>query len=101
MSPLTNIGLDFGAWQTFPDGSVFKNTTQEALSAVFPPDWPLIENSLSSSSRVLTASDSNKQYGVVGNIVIAPLSRGNMTIRSASNLDKPIISPNWLTSPVD
>ncbi|EME46862.1 hypothetical protein DOTSEDRAFT_126520 [Dothistroma septosporum NZE10] len=99
--PLTNIGLDFGAWQTFPDRSVFKNTTRQALSDTFPSDWPLIENSLTSSSRVLVASDSSKQYGVVGNIIIAPLSRGNMTIRSASNLDNPIISPNWLSSAID
>jgi len=33
--------------------------------------------------------------------VVAPLSRGNVTISSADTNDLPIISPNWLTHPAD
>lgn len=98
--PLTNIGLDLGAWDVLPDRTNLSQSTQEELSA-FPSDWPLIENSVTSSSRVLTASDSAQQYGTIGCILIAPISRGNMTIQSASNLDPPIINPNWLLEEAD
>jgi choline dehydrogenase len=98
--PLTNIGLDVGAWETFPDRSNFSAATQRALSGI-PPDWPLIENSLTSSSRVLESSDSNKQYGVIGCILVAATSRGNMTIQSASNMVAPIINPGWLREESD
>ncbi|KAJ4381634.1 hypothetical protein N0V86_002998 [Didymella sp. IMI 355093] len=98
--PLTNIGLDVGAWETFPDRSNFSAATQRALSGI-PPDWPLIENSLTSSSRVLESSDSNKQYGVIGCILVAATSRGNMTIQSASNMVAPTINPGWLREESD
>lgn len=98
--PLTNIGVDIGAWNIFPDRSNFSASANKSLAA-FPADWPLVEHSVTSSSRVLQSSDSTKQYGVIACIVIAPTSRGNMTIQSASNLDPPIIDPNWLRDPTD
>jgi choline dehydrogenase len=98
--PFTNIGLDVGAWETFPNRSIFSESTQQALSEI-PADWPLIENSLTSSSRVLTSSDTSKQYGVIGCILIGTASRGNMTIQSASNMDPPIIDPGWLREESD
>jgi choline dehydrogenase len=98
--PLTNIGLDIGAWETFPDRSDFSAATQQALSDI-PADWPLIENSLTSSSRVLESSGSNKQYGVIGCILIAATSRGNMTIQSADNMVPPVIDPGWLREASD
>lgn len=98
--PLTNIGLDVGAWNVFPDRSNFSAALNQSLTA-FPTDWPLVEHSVTSSSRVLQSSDSKKQYGVIASIVIAPSSRGNMTIQSSSNLDPPIINPNWIRDPVD
>ncbi|KAF3044427.1 hypothetical protein E8E12_010550 [Didymella heteroderae] len=98
--PLTNIGLDVGAWETFPDRSNFSAATQKALSGI-PTDWPLIENSLTSSSRVLQSSDSKRQYGVIGCILIAATSRGNMTIQSADNMMPPVIDPGWLREESD
>lgn len=92
--PLTNIGLDIGTQETVRDRSNFSAATQQALSCN-PADWPLIENSLTSSSRALS-SDKNKQYGVIGCILIAATSRGNMTIQSADNMVPPIIDPGWL-----
>ena len=77
--PLTNIGLDVGAWETFPDRSNFSTATQETLSSI-PADWPLIENSLTSSSRILESSSAEKQYGAIGCILIATASRRNMII---------------------
>lgn len=98
--PLTNIGLDVGAWQTFPDRSNFSTATQEALSGI-PAEWPLIEYALTSSSPVLGSSNSNKQYGIIGCVLVAATSRGNMTIQSADNTDPPIIDPGWLREESD
>lgn len=58
--PLTNIGLEIGAWETFPDRSNLSESTQQALSGI-PADWLLIKNFLTSSSRILTCSDSLNQ----------------------------------------
>ncbi|USW56824.1 Putative glucose-methanol-choline oxidoreductase, FAD/NAD(P)-binding domain superfamily [Septoria linicola] len=100
--PLTNTGLDMGAWEKLPAANR-ANLTPEALTAlsVFPSDWPEIEWSLSSSGKTLTASDATVQYGTIGAVLVAATSRGNMTIRSASNLDTPIIDPNWLRDSTD
>ncbi|KAF9700411.1 hypothetical protein EKO04_001621 [Ascochyta lentis] len=98
--PLTNIGVDVGGWETFPNRSNFSDSTQQALSG-FPADWPLIENTFTSSGRVLASSDTSKQYAVMGCILIATSSRGNMTIRSANNMDPPIIDPGWLREEAD
>lgn len=98
--PLTNIGLDIGAWVTFPDRSNFSASTQQALSRI-PADWPLLEYSLTSSSKLSASADTSKQYGVIGCILIATASRGNMTIQSASNEDLPIIDPGWLRDEAD
>lgn len=98
--PLTNISLDIGGWDLFPDRSILSEKARNDLS-IFPSDWPLIEHSVSSTSRNVVSTDTQEQFGSIGNIVIAPLSRGNMTISSASNLDPPIISPNWLQHETD
>lgn len=37
-----------------------------------------------------------KMYATILGALVAPMSRGNITIRSASALDAPVISPNWL-----
>ncbi|CAK4031797.1 Versicolorin B synthase [Lecanosticta acicola] len=97
--PLTNIGLDIGNWDFLP-GANLSNSTREALK-FFPSDWPIIENSLSSSGSILTATSGQTQYGAVGCLLIAATSRGNMTIQSASNMDRPIINPNWLMNKED
>ena len=100
--PLTNTGLDMGAWEKLPAASR-ANLTPEALEAlsVFPSDWPEIEWSISSSSKTLTASDATQQYGTIGAVLVAATSRGNMTIRSASNMVPPVINPNWLRDSTD
>lgn len=41
------------------------------------------------------------QYGTILGALAAPLSRGNVTIRSSSITDPPLINPNWLTSETD
>jgi len=40
-------------------------------------------------------------YATILNVLITPLSRGNVTITSASTADLPTINPAWLTDPAD
>lgn len=41
------------------------------------------------------------QYGSVVGCLVAPTSRGNVTISSADMADPPIINPNWLDTKTD
>lgn len=40
-------------------------------------------------------------YATIATALVAPLSRGNITINSTSAADPPVINPNWLTHPAD
>jgi len=65
-----------------------KQSTIMDLNTQFPSDWPQIE--LIASPTGATA---------VG--LLATFSRGNVTIKSASMDDAPIINPAWLADPRD
>lgn len=53
------------------------------------------------SNFLLVQPFDGKNYATILNVLITPLSRGNVTIRSASTADLPIINPAWLTDPAD
>ena len=78
------------------------NLSPAALShlSTFPPDWPEIEyvTFANDLSGTITAPG---QYATFGVALVAPLSTGNVTIVSADTMDRPLISPNWLTSTTD
>lgn len=42
-----------------------------------------------------------KQYATILGGIVAPSSRGNVTISSASTSDHPLINPAWLSDPAD
>ena len=94
--PLTNIGYDIGAFERLP------NSWREKLSdkarqdlAWFPDDWPDYEYTLAQWEQ------DGKQLGQIGVTLDATTSRGNMTIRSASVHDPPVINPNWMRDETD
>lgn len=81
--------------------------TQKALNDTFPSDWPDLEFLPASG---LFGNQSNYQiedprdgynYATMATALVAPLSRGNITINSTSMSDPPLINPNWLTEPAD
>lgn len=41
------------------------------------------------------------QYASMLGVLVAPLSRGNITLKSADTSDLPVINPNWLGDPAD
>lgn len=86
----------------------FSNATQAALAAAgFPADWPEFE--YLGLDGILagwhSADDQNTpdggNYGSIGGSLLAPLSRGTISISSADMKDPPVIDPNWLSHPAD
>lgn len=72
--------------------------------ASFSDDWPNIEY-ISGPGYVgnfsnLVIDQPADQYTILA-AVLSPLSRGNVTLKSASINDLPIVNPNWLSSDTD
>ncbi|KAL8720301.1 MAG: hypothetical protein Q9225_002813 [Loekoesia sp. 1 TL-2023] len=82
-------------------------STQQALSDTFPSDWPDLEflpagAFFGNNSNYLTVDPRDGyNYATLSTALVAPLSRGNVTINSTSMSDPPLINPNWLTHPAD
>lgn len=85
----------------------FSLQTQQALNETFPDDWPDLEylpasGFFANQSNFQTADPvDGYNYASIATALVAPLSRGNVTIRSAHMTDAPVINPNWLTHPAD
>jgi len=86
--------------------SQFSSETLNALDE-FPEDWPEVEYINADayagdfSFPILQQPLDGKKYvGILG-AMVAPMSRGNVTLQSSSHLIKPAVNPNWLSHPVD
>ena len=86
-----------------------QNLSNAALQdlATFPQDWPEIEYlsvpayfGYQGNYQTSGPADSY-QYATLAAALVAPLSRGNVSISSSDTSDQPLINPNWLTSPTD
>lgn len=102
---LTSDLSDYLGWEKVPSAqrSSFSNSSLDDLSQ-FPSDWPEIEYEISSGPFGTTSFSHPEDpidVGYVQPVLIAPLSRGNITIFSSDMSDPPIINPNWLTHPTD
>ncbi|KAH8900239.1 GMC oxidoreductase-like protein [Thozetella sp. PMI_491] len=73
----------------------FSQPTKDKLSK-FPGDWPEIEYVVFGF-----AAGPNTTIGVVSATLISPLSRGSVTISSASMADPPVVDLGWLNDPAD
>ena len=105
---LGNPGGDLIGWEKYsktPPGSL-SNATQVALLD-FPSDWPeieyLIQDAYSGDNENYNIGAPRTTYMYASPVIalVAPLSRGNVSISSADMADKPQINPNWLTHPAD
>jgi choline dehydrogenase len=103
--PLTNPVADYIAWEKAPRDLL----TPEAVAVLdqFPTSWPEIEyfsapGFVDDFSNVLTSQPKDGyQYASIIGALVAPLSRGTVTITSNRISDLPEINPNWLTDPTD
>lgn len=124
---LTNPSTDYLAFEKIPvPWRPSLSVEAERDLSWFPDDWPEVEvisnpHQLTVSRRKLTSpqylaasayvgnfSDPfnqqpawPNQYATIIGCLVAPTSRGNVTIRSADITDLPIINPNWLGTEVD
>lgn len=93
---LANTGFDFVAWEKLPNRTALGATAESDLS-FFPSDWPELEFIIGDAADPTNTLD---YASVIGGLV-APLSRGFVTIVSPDTSDLPVFSPNWLTHPTD
>jgi choline dehydrogenase len=98
-SIISNAGGDYVAWEKLPEPyrKQLSNSTLQEL-ATFPDDWPELEYILNSSGLGLTDV---KSAATITILLVAALSRGNVTISSGSMTQKPVISTNWLLEKAD
>ena len=103
--PLTNPVCDYLAWEKAP-----RNLITPAAAAVldqYPASWPEIEylsapGYIGDFSNLLTTQPKDGyQYASILGAIVAPLSRGTVTINSVSVDQLPLIDSGWLTDPTD
>ncbi|ELR09834.1 hypothetical protein GMDG_04317 [Pseudogymnoascus destructans 20631-21] len=104
---LTNSGGDFFAWEKLPPTSraALPDSDRKALAS-FPADWPELEyltvgGYMGDNVDYTTGPSDGFNYATVVAALVAPLSRGTVSIRSNDTSDAPVIDPQWLTHPTD
>ncbi|KAK2035782.1 GMC oxidoreductase [Colletotrichum somersetense] len=104
--PLTNPVADLLGWEKTPRNLISLEAAA-VLDNKFPPDWPEIEYFSAPgyvgdfSNLFTTQPRDGYQYSTILGALVAPLSRGTVTLASADTKDLPLIDPNWLTDPTD
>lgn len=93
---LANTGFDFVAWEKLPNRTALGANAERDLE-FFPSDWPELEFIMGDAADPTNTLD---YASVIGGLV-APLSRGFVTIASNDTSTLPVFDPNWLTHPTD
>lgn len=106
--PLSAFGAGYYGWEDLPP-PYRSNLSSAAVAALatFPSDWPELEWLPISAylgyqtNRQTEDPRDGYNYATINPGIIAPLSRGNVTISSSDMSDPPILNPNWLVDPTD
>ena len=106
--PLAAFGAGYFGWEMLPQ-PYRSNLSSAAIAALatFPSDWPELEWLPISAylgyqtNRQTQDPHDGYNYATINPGIIAPLSRGNVTISSADMADPPVLNPNWLSDPTD
>ncbi|KAL8772286.1 MAG: hypothetical protein Q9209_002498 [Squamulea sp. 1 TL-2023] len=107
--PLSVPGTMVLGWENLPPDlrSALPSNALKPLDETFPADWPQLEFlpvsgvlGNQSSYRIQDPVD-RFNYASIATALVAPLSRGNVSINSTSMVDPPLINPDWLTHPKD
>lgn len=104
--PLTTNVAEFLAWERMPSSANLSQSTWDQLLR-FPEDWPHIEY-FPAAAHIgtfnvpwLDQPKDGKMYASIIAALAAPLSRGDVSLASASPARSPLVNPNWLTHPGD
>ncbi|KAL2846198.1 GMC oxidoreductase [Aspergillus pseudoustus] len=108
LGPCTSLVADFLAWEKIPYSlrRHFSEETLETLSE-FPDDWPEVKymsapGFLGNISKLKSDQpDDGYQYVSIIGVLVAPTSRGTVTLRTADTTDLPLINLNWLDTKSD
>ena len=101
----TNPAGTLISFEKLPAGSISKETRKD-LDNKYGGDYPDVEYfsqdaySGTNDDYLLSAPDL-KNYSAVAATVVAPFSRGSVTISSKDTNIHPVVDPNWLTDPRD
>ena len=96
--PLSNTGFDFVAWEKLPaENRARLPASALADLAQFPSDWPELEFIVGDANDGMT----DTSYASIIGALVAPLSRGFVSINSSDTADLAIFNPNWLGHPTD
>ncbi|RHZ46918.1 GMC family oxidoreductase [Aspergillus thermomutatus] len=110
--PLGSPIADFLAWEKIPatHRKSFDKEIEDDLSR-FPSDWPEAEASSSLNQNlaeqtltylmVKNQPRDGYQYASILGTLVAPTSRGSVTIASGNISEPPLINPNWLATETD
>jgi choline dehydrogenase len=96
---LSSNVFDYFGWEKLPNRTQFSKEILADLAA-FPADWPEIEY-ISGSLGNAALPTTYRDYTTMIPALVAPTSRGNITISSADMNDQPIINPNWFGTETD
>ncbi|KAH6650751.1 hypothetical protein F5144DRAFT_598177 [Chaetomium tenue] len=105
----TNPVTDVLAWEKLPEPLRSHSLSPTTLTtlATYPADWPELEYLVISAylgwQNDSRASDPHDgfHYASLAVALVAPQSRGNLTITSPDPADPPLLNPNFLTAPAD
>lgn len=99
--PLTSPLVDFIGWEKLPEPyrSALSQSARDELAG-FSADWPELEYEINQAFTPPTSSSGNG-YGNILTILVAPKSRGTVTLASSSTTDLPIVDPGFLTEKTD
>ena len=105
---LTDAGADMLAFEKLPQNlrANFSSSAQKDLAS-FPADWPEVEYIPISAywgyeQHILSDGPTDGyNYATIVAALVAPLSRGTVSISSADAADPPVIDPGWLTHTTD
>ena len=104
----TSPNTDVLAWEKIPQElrSHWSNSSQSALNA-YPADWPEVEY-ISIPTYLGDVQDTDStgpldgyNYATLTGVLVAPRSRGYVTITSPDTDVAPVINPNYLTEQSD
>ncbi|KAJ4413891.1 hypothetical protein N0V82_008246 [Gnomoniopsis sp. IMI 355080] len=106
---MTSPAADVLGWEKLPNNtrSGLSNSTRSILATQYPADWPELEyiafSSWYGNASILTADDPDNgiAYSTMGVALVAPRSRGSVTITSPDAAVAPAIDPRFLTDRAD